>query len=160
MEDDILTIEILEHSDSASRQFNSIEKTEENSTPQVVHKRSVPTVSETAASADVSSDEEAVIKVKEEPRKKYSGALINNNFHGHHGSKGAIPSPLGSTKSFDLQVANWRMEKLEMESKSGSEEEFYDCLGESRCFDCVAENSFSLNYVNSSFHRLRLRLNF
>lgn len=129
MKDDILTIEILEQSDSASRQsnqFNSIEKTEENSTPQVVHKRSVPTVSETAASADVSSDEEEVVKV--EAKKKYSGSLINTNFH--QGSKGAIPSPLGSAKSFDLQVANWRMEKLEMESKSGSEEEFYDCLGE------------------------------
>lgn len=125
-----MTIEILEHSESASRQsnqFNSIEKTEENSTPQVMHKRSVPTVSETAASVDVSSDEEEVVKVKEEPKKKYSGANINTGFHG---SKGALPSPHGSAKSFDLQVANWRMEKLEMESKSGSDDEFYDCLGE------------------------------
>lgn len=31
---------------------------------------------------------------------------------------------------YALQVVNWRMEKLEVESKSGSEEEFYDCLGE------------------------------
>lgn len=141
MQDDILTIEILEHSDSASRQsnqFNSIEKTEENSTPQVVHKRSVPTVSETAASADVSSDDEEVAPVREEPKKKYSGQLINTNFHG---SKGALPSPLGSTKSFDLQVANWRMEKLEMESKSGSDEEFYDCLGESKWL-CVCRLCF------------------
>lgn len=30
------------------------------------------------------------------------------------------------------QVANWRMEKLEMDSKSGSEEEFFDCLGKSK----------------------------
>ncbi|GAB0094369.1 protein retinal degeneration B [Sergentomyia squamirostris] len=51
--------------------------------------------------------------------------------------KNALPSPLGSTNSFDLQlasqaplknVANWRMEKLEVDSKSGSEEEFFDCL--------------------------------
>lgn len=31
---------------------------------------------------------------------------------------------------FLFQVANWRMEKLEVDSKSGSEEEFFDCLGE------------------------------
>lgn len=29
-----------------------------------------------------------------------------------------------------MQVANWRMEKLEVDSKSGSDEEFYDCIGE------------------------------
>lgn len=28
------------------------------------------------------------------------------------------------------QVANWRMEKLEVDSKSGSDEEFFDCIGE------------------------------
>ncbi|EDS45238.1 m-rdgb2 retinal degeneration protein b [Culex quinquefasciatus] len=46
------------------------------------------------------------------------------------GSKGQLHSPLGSAHSFDLQVANWRMEKLEVDSKSGSEEEFFDCLGD------------------------------
>uniref|UniRef100_A0A8W7PQH2 Phosphatidylinositol transfer protein N-terminal domain-containing protein n=1 Tax=Anopheles coluzzii TaxID=1518534 RepID=A0A8W7PQH2_ANOCL len=45
------------------------------------------------------------------------------------GSKSKLHSPLGSAHSFDLQVANWRMEKLEVDSKSGSEEEFFDCLG-------------------------------
>lgn len=30
---------------------------------------------------------------------------------------------------FPLQVANWRMERLEVDSKSASEEEFFDCLG-------------------------------
>ncbi|XP_041763782.1 protein retinal degeneration B isoform X1 [Anopheles merus] len=44
------------------------------------------------------------------------------------GSKSKLHSPLGSAHSFDLQVANWRMEKLEVDSKSGSEEEFFDCL--------------------------------
>lgn len=31
---------------------------------------------------------------------------------------------------FDSQVANWRMERLEVDSKSNSDEEFFDCLGE------------------------------
>ncbi|KAH8256670.1 hypothetical protein KR026_012524 [Drosophila bipectinata] len=57
------------------------------------------------------------------------------------GSKGALHSPVGSAHSFDLQskkphaktvprrhVANWRMERLEVDSKSNSEEEFFDCL--------------------------------
>ncbi|XP_022208491.2 protein retinal degeneration B isoform X3 [Drosophila obscura] len=57
------------------------------------------------------------------------------------GSKGALHSPVGSAHSFDLQskkphaktaprrhVANWRMERLEVDSKSNSDEEFFDCL--------------------------------
>ncbi|ALC49367.1 vib [Drosophila busckii] len=44
------------------------------------------------------------------------------------GSKGALNSPVGSAHSFDLQVANWRMERLEVDSKSNSDEEFFDCL--------------------------------
>ncbi|XP_064536782.1 protein retinal degeneration B isoform X3 [Drosophila montana] len=63
------------------------------------------------------------------------------------GSKGALHSPVGSAHSFDLQipfhelpkkshakpaprrhVANWRMERLEVDSKSNSDEEFFDCV--------------------------------
>lgn len=134
--DDVLTVEILEQSasDNASRQsnqFNSIEKTEENSTPLIMKRPSVPIVNATAASADASSDEEEVVNEEKQQvvgGKKHSVTLNNKLFH--HGSKGAIPSPLGSAQSFDLQVANWRMEKLEVDSKSGSDDEFYDCLGE------------------------------
>lgn len=91
----------------------------------------VPIVNATAASADVSSDEDEVVKDEKQQvvgDKKHS--VTSNNKLFHHGSKGAIPSPLGSAKSFDLQVANWRMEKLEVDSKTGSDDEFYDCLGE------------------------------
>lgn len=42
---------------------------------------------------------------------------------------GGLHSPNDSNRSFDLQVSNWRMEKLEVDSKSGSEEEFFDCMG-------------------------------
>ena len=131
-----MTVEILEQSasDNASRQsnqFNSIEKNEENSTPLIMKRPPVPIVNATAASADVSSDEDEVVNEEKQQvvsAKKHSVTLNNKLFH--HGSKGAIPSPIGSAHSFDLQVANWRMEKLEVDSKAGSDDEFYDCLGE------------------------------
>lgn len=34
-----------------------------------------------------------------------------------------------SNKSFDMQIANWRMESIVRESESGSEDEFFDCQG-------------------------------
>lgn len=41
-----------------------------------------------------------------------------------------LHSPSSSSiKSFDLQVANWRIESLGRDSESGSEEEFFDCQG-------------------------------
>lgn len=134
IKDDVLTVEILEQSeDNASRQsnqFNSIEKTEENSTPQIMKRPPVPTFNATAASANASSDEDEEVNDEKQQvgsKQKQSITLNNTKFRG---SKGALPSPLGSAQSFDLHVANWRMEKLEVDSKSGSEEEFYDCLGE------------------------------
>lgn len=45
-----------------------------------------------------------------------------------------LHSPSSSSiKSFDLQVANWRIESLGRDSDSGSDEEFFDCqeMGES-----------------------------
>ncbi|XP_029833726.2 protein retinal degeneration B isoform X2 [Ixodes scapularis] len=42
-------------------------------------------------------------------------------------SRGALHSPSGSsTQSFDLQLANWRMESIVRESDSSSNEEFFD----------------------------------
>lgn len=34
-----------------------------------------------------------------------------------------------SNKSFDIQIANWRMESIVRESESGSDDEFFDCQG-------------------------------
>lgn len=49
--------------------------------------------------------------------------------------KRTIRKCLKSIKSyFASQVANWRMERLEVDSKSNSDEEFFDCLGEYICF--------------------------
>lgn len=155
-EDDILTVEILEQSDSASRQsnqFNSIEKTEENSTPMTMKRPPVPPfiVNATAASADVSSDEDEEDERHEKQQvvgsKKHSVTLNNTKFH--HGSKGAIPSPIGSAHSFDLQVSSWRMEKLEVDSKSGSDDEFYDCLGE------FSSELFHSQFFNFRFSSLK-----
>ena len=45
-------------------------------------------------------------------------------------SKAALHSPSStSSKSFDLQMANWRMESIVRDSDSGSEDEFFDCQG-------------------------------
>lgn len=45
-------------------------------------------------------------------------------------SRPALHSPgSGSSKNFDLQVANWRMESIVRDSDSGSEEEYFDCQG-------------------------------
>lgn len=109
-----MTIEILEHSisDTLSRhsnQFNSIEKTEENSTPQIMKRPPVQILNETITSADASSDEEDEKNDKRESDKqqvavgkRHSGTMGNSRFN--YGSKGALPSPLGSAHSFDLQV--------------------------------------------------------
>jgi hypothetical protein len=45
-------------------------------------------------------------------------------------SKATLHSPgSGSGKSFDIQMANWRMESIVRDSDSASEEEFFDCQG-------------------------------
>ncbi|XP_071856529.1 retinal degeneration B isoform X7 [Bombus fervidus] len=43
--------------------------------------------------------------------------------------KNKMSSPC-SNKSFDMQIANWRMESIVRESESGSEDEFFDCQEE------------------------------
>ena len=112
--DEILTVEILERSTSdptsKQSQFNSIEKTEENSTPLAMKRPSVPinipTVRKVPASMDASSDEEDDVKklkdkvVSHRPR---NAAQLGDAKH-YFGSKGALPSPLGSAHSFDMQV--------------------------------------------------------
>lgn len=48
----------------------------------------------------------------------------------HSNFKTGLHSPSStSTKSFDLQMANWRMESIVRDSDSGSEDEFFDCQG-------------------------------
>lgn len=59
-------------------------------------------------------------------------------------TKGTGHSSMGSTHSFDLQVANWRLERLEVDSKSGSEEEFFDCVDNSENASLAKCNSLEL----------------
>lgn len=48
----------------------------------------------------------------------------------HNNSKAGLHSPSStSAKSFDLQMANWRMESIVRDSDSGSDDEFFDCQG-------------------------------
>uniref|UniRef100_A0A2M4A7D2 Putative phosphatidylinositol transfer protein n=2 Tax=Anopheles triannulatus TaxID=58253 RepID=A0A2M4A7D2_9DIPT len=153
-----------------SNQMYSIEKTNENSTPYMEKKDSIPLITTTgeggvvrpgatdsgkrdhhhqhvrnASSEEEDDEEDDEEDIEEADASGYGrkaavggggkrdkteegvGLLRKQN---NSGSKSKLHSPLGSAHSFDLQVANWRMEKLEVESKSGSEEEFFDCVGE------------------------------
>ncbi|XP_065162391.1 protein retinal degeneration B isoform X4 [Atheta coriaria] len=95
--------------------LGSIEKQEES--PLLT--KNIPKIETAASSDDLSPDEpEMRLPVKHQPMR-------------------ALHSPASSSiKSFDLQVANWRIESLGRDSESGSEEEFFDCqadLGEASC---------------------------
>ncbi|KAL9886990.1 retinal degeneration B isoform 1-T2 [Glossina fuscipes fuscipes] len=100
-----------------------------------------PIVTQEPPSEDVSSEEDESLQTEqknaesEERSRSQSIQLAKSKY----GSKtGGLHSPLGSAHSFDLQpharhvahknVANWRMERLEVDSKSNSEDEFYDCV--------------------------------
>ncbi|XP_055915005.1 protein retinal degeneration B isoform X6 [Eupeodes corollae] len=93
-----------------------------------------PIVKESPPSVEASSEEDE--DEEEEPGDNSSHSLQLSK--SKYSSKGALHSPVGSAHSFDLQqhakavqhknVANWRMERLEVDSKSNSEEEFFDCL--------------------------------
>lgn len=74
-------------------------------------------------------------------------------FWPHNNSKPALHSPSStSTKSFDLQVANWRMESIVRDSDSDSDDEFFDCQGTqtykilggmAACIFCVFHNDMN-----------------
>ncbi|XP_055526157.1 protein retinal degeneration B isoform X2 [Wyeomyia smithii] len=164
---------ISDNNSRQSNQFNSIEKTDENSTPQVMKKPTIappsppqhrqpqtilqpppkgrrqPRQQKPLANSSDDDEEEEEEAEEEGEEEENDGSNRKGRFLQHQqlaannhlssggaklqhfaGSKGQLHSPLGSTHSFDLQVANWRMEKLEVDSKSGSEEEFFDCLGD------------------------------
>lgn len=89
-----------------SNQFNSIEKTEENSTPQTMKRVPVPVVAETSAGIASSDDDDD----DEQPRRGESEKQQVGHFSGKRNSNTkfpfgtALPSPLGSAHSFDIQV--------------------------------------------------------
>ncbi|XP_066149223.1 protein retinal degeneration B isoform X2 [Euwallacea fornicatus] len=91
--------------------LGSIEVTEDS--PLLGKNPNVPRI-RTAGSPDTeaSKDDTSTMPIKREDRK------LPRNLHS--------PSS-ASVKSFDLQVANWRIETLGRESDSESDEEFFDC---------------------------------
>ncbi|XP_076232304.1 retinal degeneration B isoform X1 [Calliopsis andreniformis] len=107
--------------------LGSIEKNEDPQSPPSVRKSSdIPMTNTAVSSEGEASPEDSPTEVpdlrffrsapaeeKADPRKGWK-------------KKAAIHSPV-SNKSFDMQIANWRMESIVRESESGSEEEFFDC---------------------------------
>ncbi|XP_037938735.1 protein retinal degeneration B isoform X2 [Teleopsis dalmanni] len=85
-----------------------------------------PILTQEPPSAEASSEEEDENDVDTAMARSRSQSIQMSK--SKFGSKGALHSPVGSAHSFDLQVANWRMERLEVDSKSNSDEEFFDCL--------------------------------
>ncbi|XP_078045661.1 retinal degeneration B isoform X1 [Augochlora pura] len=106
--------------------LGSIEKNEDLQSPPSVRKASDIQMTNTAGSSEGEvSPEDSPTEVPElrsapaEDKPDSKKAWKKN--------KAAIHSP-SSNKSFDMQIANWRMESIVRESESGSEEEFFDCL--------------------------------
>ncbi|TMW50269.1 hypothetical protein DOY81_004650 [Sarcophaga bullata] len=96
-----------------------------------------PVVTQQPPSEEVSSEEEEPPEQKNSSERSRSQSI--QMVKSKSGSKaGGLHSPLGSAHSFELQqhaknakrknVANWRMERLEVDSKSNSDEEFFDCV--------------------------------
>ncbi|XP_076654424.1 retinal degeneration B isoform X6 [Halictus rubicundus] len=108
--------------------LGSIEKNEDLQSPPSMRKSSDIGMSNTAGSSEGEiSPEDSPTEVPElrsappedkaDPMKSWKK------------NKATIHSP-SSNKSFDMQIANWRMESIVRESESGSEEEFFDCQAE------------------------------
>ncbi|GLV44995.1 retinal degeneration B [Carabus blaptoides fortunei] len=107
--------------------LGSIEMSEDMPSPPITKKQNdIPIIQTADSSADQSPEES--------PNEFALNRLAENEHKWQHGSKTGLHSPGSSSlKSFDLQVANWRMESLGRDSESASDEEFFDCqedLGE------------------------------
>lgn len=98
--------------------------------------RTLPTIRTSQDSGGEEEEEEKTVaesSVSEEP------PVCRRKLWSRSNSKSTLHSPgSGSGKSFDIQVANWRMESIVRDSDSASEEEFFDCQGKtlSQCCKC------------------------
>nr|XP_012152055.1 PREDICTED: protein retinal degeneration B isoform X2 [Megachile rotundata] len=108
--------------------LGSIEKNEDLQSPPSVRKSSdIPMSNTTVSSEGEPSPEDSPTELPElrtasaEEKGDTKKAWLKN--------KAAMNSPC-SNKSFDMQIANWRMESIVRESESGSEDEFFDCQAE------------------------------
>ncbi|XP_012272496.1 protein retinal degeneration B isoform X2 [Orussus abietinus] len=107
--------------------LGSIEKNEDLQSPPSMRKPSDIPIINTAVSS------EGEISPEDSPTEVAAPRPVERAVDEKAGSKKdwkrsnqTIPSP-SSAKSFDIQIANWRMESIVRESESGSEDEFFDC---------------------------------
>ncbi|XP_054007489.1 protein retinal degeneration B isoform X1 [Hylaeus anthracinus] len=104
--------------------LGSIEKNEDLQSPPSVRKSSdIPNANTTGSSEGDISPEDSPTEVPE-----LRNAPVEEKGETKKGwkNKTTVHSP-SSNKSFDMQIANWRMESIVRESESGSEDEFFDC---------------------------------
>ncbi|XP_017880824.1 protein retinal degeneration B isoform X2 [Ceratina calcarata] len=103
--------------------LGSIEKNEDPQSPPSLRKSSE--MGNTAASSEgEASPEDSPTEIPElrNPPIDEKGDVKK----GWRKNKPALNSP-SSSKSFDMQFANWRIESIVRESESGSDDEFFDC---------------------------------
>ncbi|XP_076755807.1 retinal degeneration B [Xylocopa sonorina] len=106
--------------------LGSIEKNEELQSPPSVRKSTDMAMTNTAVSSEGEvSPEDSPTEVPE-LRSAPTDEKEDTKSKVWKKNKQAMNSPC-SNKSFDMQIANWRMESIVRESESGSEDEFFDC---------------------------------
>ncbi|CAK9810045.1 Protein retinal degeneration B [Anthophora plagiata] len=105
--------------------LGSIEKNEDLQSPPSVRKSEISSMTNTAVSSEgEASPEDSPTEVPE--LRSASTENKGDTKKGWKKSKPGMNSPC-SNKSFDMQIANWRMESIVRESESSSEDEFFDC---------------------------------
>ncbi|KAL3276185.1 hypothetical protein HHI36_020904 [Cryptolaemus montrouzieri] len=94
--------------------FGSIEVTEDS--PLLTKNTDIPIIHTGSSDGELSNDEEHhVSKLNLKREEKWQP------------TRGLHSPSSSSIKSFDLQVANWRIESIGRDSESASDEEFFDC---------------------------------
>ncbi|XP_011495089.1 PREDICTED: protein retinal degeneration B [Ceratosolen solmsi marchali] len=104
--------------------LGSIEKNEDLQSPTALRKPSdIPIINTAMSSEGEASFEDSPTEVLSSRKVE---KLVKVEKDKMWKSNSSLHSP-SSTKSFDAQIANWRMESIVRESESGSDEEFFDC---------------------------------
>ncbi|XP_044748560.1 protein retinal degeneration B isoform X4 [Coccinella septempunctata] len=94
--------------------FGSIEVNEDS--PILQKKKEIPVIQTGSSDGELSNEED-----------RHSAKLVLKRDEKWQCSRTVHSPSSSSIKSFDLQVANWRIESLGRDSESGSDEEFFDC---------------------------------
>ncbi|XP_012231457.1 protein retinal degeneration B isoform X7 [Linepithema humile] len=107
--------------------LGSIEKNEDAQSPPSLRKPSdIPIINTAASSEGEISPEDSPVDLNEI---KTAIADDKASAKKEWRKNVSLHSP-NSNKSFDIQIANWRMESIVRESESGSDDEFFDCQAE------------------------------